>query len=150
MLTTPMATTVPDLPGNGSWWAEKAANLTSSLDPTRLVVPGTSARTAEAAREALREAGDAFCAHLGVTLKGDNFEASGVLDPSFWLIHPTTDRLFQAAALAFDDHHQGRQDRDRLLHGPTTASAEEAEEGAPLAGRSRHLQAAELVAEVVD
>jgi hypothetical protein len=37
-----------------------------------------------------------------VTLKGENFEASGVLDPTFWLIHPTTDRLFQASALAHD------------------------------------------------
>ena len=44
--------------------------------------------------------GEAFCAGVGVTLKGENFEASGPLDPTFWLIHPTMDRLFQVVEWA--------------------------------------------------
>ena len=105
MLNVRMATSVPDLPGQGGWWAEKAATLTSGAGEGSVFLPGKSADTSNATRQALREAGEAFCAHLGITIKGDNFESSGVLDPSFWLIHPTTDRLFQAAALAFNRHH---------------------------------------------
>ena len=37
----------------------------------------------------------------GITIKGENFESSGLLDPSFWPIHPTTDRMFQAAIIWF-------------------------------------------------
>ena len=109
MLNVRMATSVPDLPGQGGWWAEKAATLTSGAgDASSVFLPGKSEATDADTRQALREAGEAFCAHLGITIKGDNFESSGVLDPSFWLIHPTTDRLFQAAALAFNRHHYGK------------------------------------------
>ena len=48
-----------------------------------------------------REVGKALCASPDSTVKGDNFESSGPLDPAFFLIHPTLDRLFQASVLAF-------------------------------------------------
>jgi len=81
---------VPKLPVGGSWWAKRAQELPAKFDTS-----------SDAARSALKQAGNAFCKGMGVTLKGENFEASGVLDPTFWLIHPTTDRLFQGAANAF-------------------------------------------------
>jgi hypothetical protein len=43
--------------------------------------------------------GDALCDDGPSFVKGDQFEASGGRDPSFWPVHPAMERLFQYASL---------------------------------------------------
>jgi len=81
----------PEFPLGGSWWLTR---------PEESGFSGQFDFNSPDAQKALDELGHVFCANMGVTLKGENFESSGVLDPSFWVIHPTTDRLFQASVLA--------------------------------------------------
>jgi len=85
----------PSLPRGGSWWPQKF-NIRDYFAGTK-----SAFLSDEKLQDNLSEIGEVLCNNLGTTIKGENFEASGVLDPTFWLIHPTIDRLFQASAGAF-------------------------------------------------
>ena len=70
-------------------------------------------------RDMYREVGEALCESPDGTVKGDNFESTGPLDPTFFLIHPTMDRLFQVRGSA----HGGRQTEGRLVEAISEASS---------------------------
>ena len=76
----------PDLYAAGGYFGEKWQ------EPDGLYYHGLHG---DRLRDMYREVGEALCESPDGTVKGDNFESTGPLDPTFFLIHPTMDRLFQ-------------------------------------------------------
>ena len=65
------------------------------------------AQVLESPSALLAALGKAYCANPGMSISGDQKDSSGTLDPIFWTIHPTMERLYQYRVLrgvGFESH----------------------------------------------